>query len=528
MVEDSFVYPQGDLPSAVPSDDSSGQESSVADPDDGGESQTDAFGCGEGPWSGGENAGGMGKGTDDGVPETAIPGRAFLSTSWREKYMDFAAQSKWEFEEAVGEAEHGFTVAVVGRAGAGKGSLINTLLIDEPQQQRAFVGDGAGNASEGVFKLNTAAGVVTIRDIPGYDGPHQRRAPTAAAPADGQGTSSDPTADSLGVQEFLQRYNLTSSKLGDADAVLYVIDKRANPSAAEIINTLTKHGKLVVLVFTHSENQQDVLRVSGEGALHGACQRRFKTTISDSMTTRQTSAVVEEMSYMLRQVPAFFVVTRLPDAAEVGAAVYEQLRAENAAALDMPALRAYLDRDLVHRLRLLRHVDLEMQAALRPFHTSRLGLGTRLLTVGGGLAAAAGGALVAGPVGAIAGNFISMTVDNLRAMLEMCDAAGILPSGNGGWHHLLHDVAKDVAAIAVAAGALWTAVVPVFGPVIRGATLDRARRHMAAAVQQLGVAAHRRWIQETIPTPHTLNYADEPVDEGQPGASQPGASQHGP
>ncbi|KAG2498360.1 hypothetical protein HYH03_003619 [Edaphochlamys debaryana] len=539
------------------------------------------------------------------VTEEAVEGRAFISRPYQEKYRDPAKRDISERTQVPGEVNKGFAVAVVGRTAAGKGSSINHVT-DQP---RAYVNDAAGNSDVGIFRFQTSFGVITFKDIPGYDGPHIKPPPPAdatAPAANGGGRSWWPfgrrsqqpsagqpgpdtriygnaTTGDLNVKEFLDHYDLLSPELGVADAVLYVIDKRSNPPAMDIINELTRAGKLVLLVFTNSENQLNLVRWEQEQGLlfdvryygdsaryREACRRRIASTICKSSTVERTQAVARELEYMLWQVPTFFCYTQLPnqeDETLYGRTHYERILrdkiAENRELLDMPRLRAYLGHDLVKRLRLLKQVEIEIEAALEPFYTTKLGWGTLLLSMGTNLAASVAGGLAmttAGPLaplGPIAGSFLHMSFTTLYAVLDMCDAVGLLPTSD--WRQRLAQEAKlalknsgttllqvakgestrlvqdiltkvvvvavgnvafsfinDIVVLAFAAGGLL-ACVPVVGAMAYAAMLRKTRKDMAKAVQRMAVATHRRWIAENLPTPHTARYCAAEEDAGPEG-----------
>ncbi|KAG2499878.1 hypothetical protein HYH03_002167 [Edaphochlamys debaryana] len=515
-----------------------------------------------------------------GVMPTA--GRVFIAKAWRNKYLDDEWRCSRDNCQAPGETS-GFTLAVVGRAGAGKGSLINHL-INSPQ---AFTSDSAGNSDVGVFKLSTDAGELSIKDIPGYDGPHHVPAPAATASSSSwwpwwpfasshsstsqQGSNAQQQTTALDIPAFLKHYGLLSSKLGDADAVLFVIGQRSGPPAIDILNTLTRHGKLVVLVFTHSENQLSVVKhearegiipdasyFSHSSGYRSACRRRIASTLTN-MTVERTHLAVQDLEYMLWQVPTFFTVTRLPcaaDAAELGAAYSSMLAREleeNRGLLDLPRLRNFLERgDLVRRLRLFRRVEEEVEAALRPFFTKQgwakvlasgcYAVGSALVTTAVGVltAVASPPATLVAALGLFAGNAVRLSATSLYTVLEMCDAVGLLPETNWRerigsssvlWTLLTAEGASkasvqdglsrvmvqtfgdlspglvgDIVQLACASGSLL-ACVPVVGNAAEFAsTLSDARRVMARVVQRMAVATHRRWVTENLPTPHTVRY----------------------
>lgn len=66
-------------------------------------------------------------------------------------------------------------------------------------------------------------------------------------------------------------------------------------------------------------------------------------------------------------------------------------------------------------------------------------------------------------------------------------------------------VLQEIALMAVGEGK-FLAWVPLAGSVLFAATLRGTRKRMGQAVQQLAVAAHRRWIMENIEMPHARYY----------------------
>ncbi|KAJ7571297.1 hypothetical protein O6H91_01G158400 [Diphasiastrum complanatum] len=126
-----------------------------------------------------------------------------------------------------------FTVRIVGRAGVGKGSLVNHLLLSHS----ATVSHNISGNDE-VEKVYHISGL-RVLDIPGYDGKHANAAQHGGK--DGK----------LSLEQFAKAYNLFEN---ETSAVIFVVNNRITPQDKDLMSMAVDARKFFCVVRTYADN----------------------------------------------------------------------------------------------------------------------------------------------------------------------------------------------------------------------------------------------------------------------------------
>ncbi|KXZ43106.1 hypothetical protein GPECTOR_102g59 [Gonium pectorale] len=443
-------------------------------------------------------------------------------------------------------------VAAIGKAGDGKSSLVNHLPLHGGQ--RSYVSNTAGNVDATEFTIDTRDGEVVILDIPGFGGAHQ---PPAAQPVNtpakrgwwrwGRKHAQAAPAETAATKTLEAEDIIKEYKLLEMSAIILVVGNRFLKATQELVTKLENAGKVVIMVFTHSEDEEHYLTEYGPASKELAIQ--LQARLDQALET--CKGVPPDVQATIARMPTFFVITKLRSQPSDGQSAqvmadYERCRAReiavNRARMDMPAFLEYLQLHLVPEVRLTQQVGAAVRQKLEPFQ--KIPAAHLLGEFGANVVAGAGSLVIPIPGAFIAGTLVSQVIAKLGAVLAMCEAVGLVPRGavnpdklkeplsQARWSDVgdgvrpatNEDMARvstpllgivrtivtttfgelvanglaDLPAIAVAEAVSVVALLPIVGAAICAVTARKVRRRLVEAVAQKAIAHHRRYLTQSL------------------------------
>ncbi|CAM6094338.1 unnamed protein product [Calypogeia fissa] len=157
-----------------------------------------------------------------------------LKKDWQDRYL---ARAREVMQRPSSDGQ--FTVCIVGRAGVGKGTLVNHLL----KRRAATV---SHNASGNDFVAQPYGfGRLRLMDIPGYDGQHSLASNYRTKKDSGK------PEGSLTLEQFVESYKLFGS---ETDALIFVVNNRITVHDKELMALAVASRKFFCIVRTHADS----------------------------------------------------------------------------------------------------------------------------------------------------------------------------------------------------------------------------------------------------------------------------------
>ncbi|KAJ7571288.1 hypothetical protein O6H91_01G158000 [Diphasiastrum complanatum] len=409
-----------------------------------------------------------------------------LNKNWQDLYRK-RAKELLSGSKRVGAP---FTVRIVGRAGVGKGSLVNHLLLS----YSATVSHNISGNDE-VEKVYNISGL-RVLDIPGYDGTHANAAQHGGK--DGK----------LSLEQFAKAYNIFEN---ETSAVIFVVNNRITPQDKDLMSMAVDARKFFCVVRTYADNIARIRDPKHQEKRLNEMEESIRKELS--LTTNLNIRI-------------FVVSIGWPEYSVVG----EELQGEdleevedNRNSLQFPLLRSYLSeqKGLSDELQIHSFVKEEIWKVLSPFQTvtmwyqtldffEHLAVGT-FVPVAGPIALSFSKTLyytlkAIGEVGILEdpdGAILTLKKHTHKTALIMHSASrgGLVTAVHEALVEIFGEVIFEIAIadlVVTAAEATVSQAIPLLGPLLSATHLPSQYRKLANKLASKACMLHELWIMQNI------------------------------